>query len=265
MIALICLRALSSPRLDPSCASGGFGSFQMYNQVHIKWRIDDLRAIFYVNDTETAEQSMLHLNVNDTETAEQSMRHPEYSPPDAISLATLSKPHSKPSATTGPLATAGNSRTRTTCAPATLRSCDPATPAEVDELRAEARAAAARSYRAAIQARRVDPRLAHLPILQMLVREDCYSLERANERVQGRLGRMENHALVAPPPLSEVELERAASEPFPLRREEAKCGTKLTCSCAGRGDKAVISQNECFEDMQMVVGGQAEWGARPTR
>ena len=39
---------------SPDC---GFGTRQLYNQVHVAWRREDLAAVFYVNDTHTARRA----------------------------------------------------------------------------------------------------------------------------------------------------------------------------------------------------------------
>ena len=184
----------------PDC---GFGVHNLYNQVHLKWREDDILAIFYVNDTETVAQ----------------FRHRE---------------------------SGRNVSSRV----------------EAAYLREEAIAAAARSYRAARWARMAQPNLQHLPILQYRVAPDCFSLEKANERVLGaRPGK--NDVLVDPPQMSDAQLEAAAAPHWKLRKDTAPCGTKLTCSCAGRRhNDTVISQNVCFEDIPLVISGSGEsWRA----
>ena len=179
----------------PDC---GFGLHNMYNQVHLKWREDDILAIFYVNDTETAAQ----------------FRRRE-SGGDVSSLV------------------------------------------EAADLLAEAIAAAARSYRAARWARMTQPSLQHLPILQYRVAPDCFSLEKANERVLGA-SPGKNDVLVDPPQMSDAQLEAAAAPYWKLRKDTAPCGTKLTCSCAGRqGNGTVVSENACFEDIPLVISGKS--------
>ena len=179
----------------PDC---GFGLHNMYNQVHLKWREDDILAIFYVNDTETAAQ----------------FRRRE---------------------------SGGNVSSLV----------------EAADLLAEAIAAAARSYRAARWARMTQPSLQHLPILQYRVAPDCFSLEKANERVLGA-SPGKNDVLVDPPQMSDAQLEAAAAPYWKLRKDTAPCGTKLTCSCAGRqGNGTVVSQNACFEDIPLVISGKS--------
>ena len=176
-------------RAAPDC---GFGVRSLYNQVHIAWSLEDISAIFYVNDTVTAAHA----------------------------------------------------------------------PAEGAEERAyllaEARAAAARSYRAALMAR-----LASLPIVQFVVRDECFNLARAKARVLGQL--RHGDTMIRPPPgWSAQEVADQAAAHFPLRKEAVKCGTPFTCGCNGNPDPIVHANtceeplprklSECYDEIPLVLG-----------
>ena len=106
--------ARAPPHLTPR-PRASVARVAVYNQVHLRWDVEDIKAIFYVNDTETPRRLFRARFVGATVDA-----------------------------------------------------------AEAADLHNEALAAAARSYRAALQARHAHPHLMTLPVVQYRVTSDCF-------------------------------------------------------------------------------------------